>query len=1044
MSSQAENPAPVAPAPPRRRSRWLIALLVLALLLVAVAAIAAHWEMRTSTFQARYLTAWANRLGFKLEPGASDAIAYPKDGPYDERLGYTRVGESVERLASRGFRVTSQVRQSDDLRRYVADGYFPPFAEKSQAGLRVLDCRNDALFSTRFPQYVYERSADIPALVANTLVFIENRQLLADVEPKYNPAVEWPRLGRAVLDKGISYVKPGHQAPGGSTLATQFEKYRHSSEGRTATVSDKFKQMISASVRAYSHGEETEGARHQILLDYINSVPLGALRGYGEVHGLLDGLAAWYGADVDAANRALRAAPVAPTESPAANAALQARALAYRQVVSLLIAQRRPSHYFGNGQDQLAQMTDSYLRVLADAGVIDAPLRDAALRLRPRVQDVGSSTAGAARILDQKAANRVRFELATLLDTPLLYTLDRTDLTVGSTIDGRLQDQITQLLTELRKPKAAQAAGLVGFQLLERGDPSQLLYSFTLYERDGGVNRLRVQTDNLDQPFDINGGAKLELGSTAKLRTLISHLEAVAALHAKYVVAKPRELRKVPVARQDRLTRWAIDYLAGAQDRTLAAMLEAAMERRYSASPTERFFTGGGVHHFDNFHWADNDKTPTLRESLRDSVNLVFVRLLRDLVQHHIYRDPEAVALFDGSDADGRVEYLERFAEREGLVFTRTYYRRYAGKAPADVLTRLAASVRHTPNRLAVAYRSVRPEGSFEDFSAYLRKHLAPSIPSDESLASLDEQHAPGSYSLHDRGYLAGIHPLELWVARQVVEKQQVSWAQIVEAGKDERQDVYQWLFRTRHTRAQDRRIQSLLEIDAFAEIQQGWARLGYPFDTLVPSYATALGSSGDRPAALAELMGIVVNDGMRLPTAAIDRMHFAAKTPYETALRLEPPAAERMLPSELANVVRGALALVVEKGTARRVSGAFDTEGAEPVVIGGKTGTGDNRTHAYRSGGRFVEARILNRTATFVFYIGDRHFGTLTAYVPGPQAKDFRFTSALPVQILKTMAPLLKPVVSPARPTPCTESVAAVAEAAPLPTRREAALPGN
>ena len=54
----------------------------------------------------------------------------------------------------------------------------------------------------------------------------------------------------------------------------------------------------------------------------------------------------------------------------------------------------------------------------------------------------------------------------------------------------------------------------------------------------------------------------------------------------------------------------------------------------------------------------------------------------------------------------------------------------------------------------------------------------------------------------------------------------------------------------------------------------------------------------------------------------------------------------------------------------------------------------------------------MLNRTATFVFFLGERHFGTITAYVPGPAAERFRFTSALPVSIVKLMAPLLEPVV--------------------------------
>ena len=61
-------------------------------------------------------------------------------------------------------------------------------------------------------------------------------------------------------------------------------------------------------------------------------------------------------------------------------------------------------------------------------------------------------------------------------------------------------------------------------------------------------------------------------------------------------------------------------------------------------------------------------------------------------------------------------------------------------------------------------------------------------------------------------------------------------------------------------------------------------------------------------------------------------------------------------------------------------------------------------------AGGRLISSLALNRTATFVFYLGPNHFGTLTAYVPGRAADSFRFTSALPVQTLKGMAPILQP----------------------------------
>ena len=85
-------------------------------------------------------------------------------------------------------------------------------------------------------------------------------------------------------------------APGASTLATQIEKYRHSPQGVTGSAGEKFRQMMSASFRAYLDGEETLAARRRIVLDYLNTVPLAAFPGYGEVHGLGDGLRVWLAA----------------------------------------------------------------------------------------------------------------------------------------------------------------------------------------------------------------------------------------------------------------------------------------------------------------------------------------------------------------------------------------------------------------------------------------------------------------------------------------------------------------------------------------------------------------------------------------------------------------------------------------------------------------------------------------------------------------------------------------------------------------------------
>lgn len=1032
---------PDAPAPRRRPWRWWLAGIGLLALLLTTLGLLIRWEMRHSVLQARYLSAWARELGFELQAGASRENQYPRAGPYDERLGYTKLPGFIDRLTERQHTVTAQAQQSTALADYLRKGFFAPYPEKARAGLQLLDCRGEVLYRTGNPQHVYPDAAAIPPLLAQALSFIENRELLRPPSASHNPAVEWDRLGRALIDQAQAIVEPDHPAAGGSTLATQLEKFRHSPDGRTAGVRDKYLQVVSASVRAYRDGEDTGAARQRILLDYVNGLPLGALRGYGEVNGVLDGLHAWYGADLDATNRALRLSAEQVQVDPSAQGA---RALALRQVLSLFIAQRRPAHFFGAGQPQLLALTDAYLRLLLQGGVIDAALAEAALATRPTVKaayEVGDAKDVGAEVSDRKAAKLVRTELANLLDLPNFYDLDRLDLRVSSSIDGKLQAEVSELLRRLREPGQAKAEGLVGKQLLEHGDPGRMYYSFTLYERGEGINHVRVQTDNLDQPFDINTGAKLELGSTAKLRTLVTYLEIIAALHAQLSPLDTKALEQVDVARKDRLTRWAVDHLRGSKDRTLATMLDAAMERRYSASPGETFYTGGGEHRFENFDSADDGKAPNLREALRDSVNLVFIRLMRDVVYHHLYREPGSAAriLEDPAHPD-REGLLQRFADREGAQYTRNFYRKLRGKTTEQLLDTLASAIQPTPQRLAVIFRSVKPDARLDEFSRFLEAELPSSTLDHDDLQALYDKHAPGKFSLPDRGYLARVHPLEIWLASYLRDHPKATLAEVLEAGKPQRQEVYGWLFRTRAKAAQNRRILSLLEIDAFAEIHRAWQRLGYPFERLVPSYATSIGSSGDRPAALAELMGIIVNDGVRQPGVQLDTLRFAEATPFETRLKREAKGAERVMPAEVAATVRSALTLVVDKGTARRLRGALDGPAGQPLTIGGKTGTGDNRLNTYSARGTQTGSKVLNRTATFVFFLGDRHFGTITAFVPGAAAEGFRFTSALPVQIVKLMAPLLVPRLHPAPGSGCVPAAESAGVQARRPRAGEAA----
>ena len=999
----------------RALKSFLLTVLVLVLLILAILGILVYREAESSELQAHYLAKIAKDLQYKIMSGPNRDLHIPQAGPYDERLGYSRLPSIIPQLKEQGFQVSGQARLSPRMKELIDLGLFVPYQEKNQTGLSISDYNGLPLYRTIFPGRIYGRFEQVPPIVANTLLFIEDRDLLDPEHPKKNPAVAWARLGQAVIDKIIQVVSPEHDVPGGSTLATQIEKYRHSPNGLTLTAGDKLEQIASASVRAYLDGEETMPARKRIVVNYLNTVPLAAVTGFGEVNGLGDGLWSWYGLDFDQVNRTLRA-------WGSAHANLGETARAYKHVLSLMIAQRRPSGYLASDHKTLEALTNSHLRVLAQAGVITPSLQDAALKapLEFRSSAVAKGN-GNGNFSSRKAENAVRVRLASLLGIPRLYDLDRLDLSVKSTLNGDLQQKVTEVLRKLKEPEYARAAGLYGERLLGEADPGKIIYSFTLHELTPQGAKTRIQADNFDQPFDINQGAKLDLGSTAKLRTMTTYLEIIEKLHKVYASSTPEALRQVQVAPNDRLTLWAIDYLLSNEDKSLAAMLDAALDRKYSASPHEQFFTGGGVQFFSNFKHDDDSRIMSLREATRNSVNLVFIRLMRDIKHYYMFQIPGSSAkILKDMDDPQREIYLKRFADKEGREFIAHFYHKYKGKPPAEVVDTFFASIRPTPRRLAAAYRYIQPEATLKQFGDFMASRLPSFKGSDEhSLRVLYDAYVPGKYSLADQGYIAHIHPLELWLVRYLATHPGAQYKDAIKSSSEERIAVYDWLLRTVHKNAQDIRIRSLLEVEAFIEIHRSWKRLGYPFDTLVPSLATAIGSSADRPAALADLMGIILNNGVRIPAFTIERLHFGANTPFETVLDRAPIQGETLFAPEVAVALRSLLTDVAERGTASRLAHAIVKKDGTQIPIGGKTGTGDHRYVTFTSAGVIKESRAVNRSATFVFFIGDRFFGTVTAFVPGADANDYKFTSALSTQILKHLLPTLKPIIDTAQPLP-------------------------
>ena len=384
-------------------------------------------EVRTSWLQSELLSGAGRSLTFHVEPGPSDAIRFPSAGPYDQRLGYVELPAFVDRLRAQGFKVERQARLSARHQAAIDRGAFPIYREKTAAGLAVLDRVGDEVFGASFPERLYTDYDDSAAP--------DRGQSSVHREPRAaRRGHAAAQSGRRVGPSGPGPARQRRQAAQPEPQPARRQHARHPDReippcpaGRTEGATSKLRQMVSASLRAYLEGPDTSAVRRQVVVDYLNSTPLSARAGFGEVNGLGDGLWAWFSTDFELANRVLSR----PARDPEA---LREQARLYKQVLSLLLAQRRPSYYLLAGRDALRELTDGHLRLLAAAQVIDPALARAALELSLEFQP-DPPARSEPPFVELKAANAIRTTLLKRLGLDDLYRLDRLDLRVETSLD---------------------------------------------------------------------------------------------------------------------------------------------------------------------------------------------------------------------------------------------------------------------------------------------------------------------------------------------------------------------------------------------------------------------------------------------------------------------------------------------------------------------------------------------------------------------------------------------------------------------------------
>ena len=217
----------------RRKTARRLALLV-GVSLLAGGGYLGWQELESSRWQSQWLSRYAADLDYTVKPGPSPRIQFPEDGPFDRRLGYVDLPNFIERLVQRNFRIEEQARFAR------AAGLHQP---------RLLPALPGRIPGRADDQRLSWRTALYQQLSAPVLRALRRHSAAGGDEPAVHrgprvagrqPAERQPGGGLAALHQGGHQpagkrLGLGGQAAGGSTLATQVEKYRHSPKGAPAT-----------------------------------------------------------------------------------------------------------------------------------------------------------------------------------------------------------------------------------------------------------------------------------------------------------------------------------------------------------------------------------------------------------------------------------------------------------------------------------------------------------------------------------------------------------------------------------------------------------------------------------------------------------------------------------------------------------------------------------------------------------------------------------------------------------------------------------------
>ena len=1018
------------------------------------------WEEIRYGIGFRYMTAQVEKVAqLKIMPGKPQSWDIPiPDSPRWKRDGMTYYPQLFDVLNDAGFQVDKETHLvlTPQAKKLFDMGIFPfnHYQGKAFSGLKIMDRHKKIVYQYQHPNQ-FKDFQHISPFILKALLVWENdklRHLVFDKnkdDAELNYLIEGPRMIKSASEY-VQYKITGEGSySGGSTLMTTLEKITNTPGGRTHSITDKINQMIGAGIHLYGgstdissasgsgSGYESDNGRRvkKALVDFLNTVPMaGGPKSYaGELLGFGAAYYAWFGYTIDELNEQLKSKD------------RQARSQAYKNICSLIVAIRRPSQLL-LAPEAVARQANVLLSRLKKKQLINSALYVKARAMKPEWRpqknhrlkldyalhrEASSARNHYTHLIRQAVARKSGKAESKKIN---LQTVDNMPVAIEMTTDSQLEKDIRGILDDMYTGVAQKSPFVQGrqkglLQSLSLDELKQIQYGVIVLEIDAQRHwKILANTDTQSKVvYNPAKQGRFQWGSTAKLRVLVNYLMIIhdeALLLQQELLSstfkdsgskqyKQSSLLKEYSKSSVTIKRLLASYLKKYPQSSMEQILAWAMSRRFSANPDSKFLTGESWHQFHNYQKSDDRKNPNLWQMTTESINLSFVRLMREVVDYYIDQSGyDKIAILTDKKNSVRKKIIDNSVKQEEAVyldglnfFIEGIQSSFSDFALADEKTikeHLAEETLDEKKEVTNREIIIRAREFVKTMNLPVDKDSENKSYNSAYSKELEKYRRLTSWFKRITDYekkwlLARVRQQHSRYSEPESDALTVEQARIIEQTSNWLRTSKFWIKNTLYTH---------MERQAFSKgVTPAWQKLGYPFK-VSPSYAVVLGSSGDTPMSLIELAGTLLNDGLHEKNiSSIERIILAPGSEFETPFKIEYQQ-ERIIPRAIAIVVRKAMAGVLQKGTAVFAS-------RHPLMryvqsAGAKTGTGDNR----------YNQKPINRSAAVLSVLDSgegkaKYAICITMSVTEGDIERYNFTSKVPVRILSRIADHLSPIVA-------------------------------